>query len=95
MSLGGPHIVKRDGRRPTESFQPDKLHRSIVAACLSARASHGQAEHIARKVVEEVETWLKDRPEVTSHDIRRVAGKHLERHHHDAGYLYQQHRITL
>lgn len=95
MAEGGAHIVKRGGRRQSEPFDKTKLHKSIVSACLSAGASHGQAETTAHRVVEEVIVWLEQRPEVTSHDIRQVAGKHLGRYHHDAAYLYEQHRITL
>jgi hypothetical protein len=96
MHQGGQiDIVKRGGRRPTESFDPKKLHDSIVAACLSAGAPIGQAETIARRISEEVTQWLEARPEVTSHDLRRVAAKHLRTHHPDAGYLYEQHQITL
>lgn len=94
--MGGPiDIIKRGGRRPTEDFLPEKLHASIVAACLSARTPIGQAEAIATAVVKDVTEWLESRPEVTSHDLRRVAVKRLHVHHPDASYLYEQHRITL
>lgn len=88
-------IVKRQGRRGSEAFIQEKLHASIVAACLSVRTPIGQAESIARKVTEDVMDWLEDRPEVTSHDIRRVATRHLHTHHPDAAYLYQQYKITM
>lgn len=88
-------IVKRQGSRPTESFDRQKLHNSVVAACLSAGAATGQAEHIAKTVTEQVLGWLESRPEVTSHDIRRIAAKHLHTHHPDAAYLYEQHRNIL
>ena len=96
MSEGGViDIVKRNGRRPNEGFDPDKLRKSIEAACMSAGTAPGQAESIARTVTNEVAAWLQERPEVTSHDIRRVAARHLKSHHPDAAYLYEQHRITL
>lgn len=96
MSGGGAvDIIKRSGRRPTEDFHPDKLRISIEAACLSAGTAPGQAESVARAVVREVTEWLETRPEVTSHDLRRIAAKTLKRHHPDAAYLYEQHRITL
>lgn len=87
-------IVKR-GKRPSESFDTSKLHASIVAACLSAKAPSGQAQAIAHKVTTVVQQWLSDRPEVTSHDIRLVASQHLEIHHPDAAYLYKTHRVIL
>lgn len=97
MQHGGPiiDIVKRGGQRPSESFSREKLHNSILAACLSAGMPIGQAESLAKTVVEHVIGWLQIRPEVTSHDVRRVAAKHLHNHHPDAAYLYEQHRIIL
>jgi len=96
MSHGGAiDIVKRSGRRPTESFDRQKLYDSILAACLSAQTASGHAESIARAITDEVLEWLSSRPEVTSHDLRRVAARHLKNHHPDAAYLYEQHRITL
>jgi transcriptional regulator NrdR family protein len=88
-------VVKRGGKRPTEKFRRDKLHFSIVAACLSARAPEGHAELTARLVCDDVIIWLENRPEVTSHDLRVVTTKHLKRHHPEAAYLYDQHRITI
>ena len=88
-------IIKRQGQRPTESFDRSKLHQSIVAATLSARTPEGQADSIAVAVTDYVLNWLESRPEVTSHDIRLVATRHLRAHHPDAAYLYEQHRTTL
>lgn len=88
-------IIKRKGKRPSERFARDKLHASIVAACLSVRTPEGQAEITAKKVCDGVIIWLETKPEVTSDDIRRIASQHLERFHPEAAYLYQQHRITI
>lgn len=88
-------IIKRGGERRPERFMREKLHNSIVAACLSVRTPEGQAESIARAVCEAVIGWLQQHPEVTSQDIRLVAAKHLQIQHPDAAYLYEQHRITI
>jgi transcriptional regulator NrdR family protein len=97
MSHEGGHfdIIKRAGRRPSESFNRQKLHDSIVAACLSAGTPTGHAEQIARNVVDAVIAWLQSRPEVTSEDIRRIAAKHLRTFHPDAAYLYEHHRSIV
>lgn len=89
------YVVKNGARRHPELFDPQKLHKSIVSACLSTSIPTGHAESIARRVVNEVITWLESRPEVTSDDIRRVAAKNLKTHHPDASYLYEHHRSTL
>ena len=84
-------IVKQRGARPTEAFDPAKLHASILAACLSVRSPEGEAETIAKNVVKGVVIWLELRPEVTSQDLRRVASHHLKKYHPEAAYLYEQH----
>jgi transcriptional regulator NrdR family protein len=88
-------IVKRHGQRESESFSKEKLHASIVAACLSVRTPIGQAESIAHAVTGVVTDWLENKQEVTSHDLRRIAAGHLRAHHPDAAYLYEQHKITM
>jgi transcriptional regulator NrdR family protein len=88
-------IIKHSGQRQPEKFQRDKLHASIVAACLSVRAPEGQAEAVAHAVCDAVIIWLQDHPEVTSQDIRSVAVKYLHVHHPEAAYLYEQNRITI
>lgn len=97
MHGGGPliHVVKNSHHRHPEPFSSEKLHKSIVAACLACGVPTGHAESISRRVVDEVVVWLESRPEVTSNDLRRVASQYLKTYHPDASYLYQHHRSTL
>lgn len=88
-------IVKHNRLKGHEQFSRDKLHASIVAACLSVRTPVGQAESIAHAVSNSVVDWLENKPEVTSQDLREVASKHLESHHPEAAYIYRQYRITI
>lgn len=86
------HIVKRRGLRQYETFSKEKLHKSILAVCFAVNTSKGGAETAAKAVVMAVEEWLATRPEVTSEDIRRVAGRTLKVHNPDAAYYYTQHK---
>lgn len=88
-------IVKREGKRPSESFDRKKLHASVTAACLSVRSPEGEAEMTADKVCDAVILWLDTKPEVTSADLRRKAAETLERHHPEAAYLYKHHRLVM
>ena len=88
-------VVKQSKARGNEQFSKEKLHASIVAACLSVRTPVGQAEAIAHAVSDSVVAWLENKPEVTSQDLRLVTAKHLHSHHPDAAYMYQQYRITI
>jgi transcriptional regulator NrdR family protein len=85
------HLVKRAGH--TEPFEGRKLYASIYAACQSVREPVGSAELIAERVLKDVTTWLEDKKEVTSNDIREIASIHLKGYNPDAGYMYRHHRI--
>lgn len=87
-------IVKSNSRGG-EKFSRDKLHASVVSACLSVRTPVGQAEAIAHAVTDAVMTWLENKPEVTSQDIRSATANHLRSHHPDAAYMYEQHRSII
>ncbi len=86
------HIVKRHGH--TEAFDEHKVYASVYAACLSVREPSGSAELVADRVTDDVKKWIDKKHEVTSHDIRTVAGKHLKAYHEDAAYMYMHHRIV-
>lgn len=88
-------IVKRAGKRPSEPFARDKLHASIIAVCRQVRSTEGSAQSAATAVCDTVVLWLADKPEVTSDDIRRIAGTALTRHNPDAAYLYAQHKHII
>ncbi len=72
----------------TEDFQKEKLHSSIHASCLSACEFVGAAEVTAEKVCQHVENWLEPKSEVTSADLRRVAGMALHQYSPAAAQIY-------
>jgi len=88
-------IIKHGNSRQPERFEREKLHNSIVSACLAVRSPIGQAELIANNVCEAVIDWLQQRPEVTGQDIRTVTTRHLKNYHPDAAYLYEQHHMII
>lgn len=88
-------IIKSKGKRTTEPFNHDKLHRSLKLALLSERSHEGEAAITAEKVCQAVAVWLKSRPEVTSADLRRIASKHLHRYNPGAAYIYEHYRHTI
>jgi transcriptional regulator NrdR family protein len=91
-------VVKRHGHgnsATSEYYSVDKMQKSITAACLSCGVPAGHADSIGRHITDEVTEWLKDKPEVTSEDLRRTATHHLRTHHPDAAYIYEHHRSTL
>jgi len=87
--------IKISNHHHYEHYNRNILYKDIVEVCLSVRVREGHAESIARKVCDEVDEWLAQHPEVTSHDIRTVATKCLRRHHPEAAYIYESQRNTI
>lgn len=88
-------VIKHAGKRKSEEFNADKLSKSIQAACASVNLPSGVADDTAKHVVTAVELWLRDKPEITSDDIRRVATRALTIVSPEAGYLYKHHHTMV
>ncbi len=85
------HIVKKSHQ--IESFDHQKLQKSICASCLSVKTPVGEAELTAKQVCISVLKWLENKLEVTSADIRRKSGEALSMHNPEAAYAYIQQDI--
>ena len=68
---------------------------SISSACLSVFSPVGSAEDIASQVCDNVILWLENKSEVTSADIRRIAGYYLDKLHPGAAYLYNNQGLII
>ena len=86
------HIVKRKGH--TEPFDERKVYASVYAACQAVREPAGSAELIAEKVVQDINSWIAKKHEVTANDIRRQASQHLQAYNPDAAYIFLHHRVV-
>ena len=88
-------VIKHGGKRKSEAFDRQKLLKSIEAAASSVSLTNGVANDIADKATASVETWLADKTEVTSDDIRRIAARIVTKFSAEAGYLYQNQKEVL
>lgn len=85
------HIVKRKGH--SEPYDARKLYASVYASCLAVHEPAGTAEIIASQVSKEMDSWLADKHEVTSNDIRRQAAQTLRTINPHAAYILLHHRV--
>ena len=88
-------VVKRGGKRQTETYERAKLERSIRSALRSLKTPDGQTEDTARAVCDLVEQWLESRHEVTSEDLRRKAGEALHPLHPEAAFIYKNYKVIM
>ena len=59
-------VVKRQGKRPNEAFDPGKLYASVYAVCISSGSPDGLAHDAATATCEAVIAWCSNKPEITS-----------------------------
>lgn len=95
MSALAVDVVKRGGKRPTEQFDSDKLHRSLKAACLSVRTPEGHATDAAAAVCDIIIAWCDDKTEITTADIRHKAAASLATFQPEAAYIYEHHKVIM
>ena len=65
-------VVKSDGE--VERFDYKKLQKSLSETFLIVRSPEGQSNEFIRKTLLEFADWQRNKPEITSGDIRRQTG---------------------
>ena len=88
-------VVKRQGKRPNEPFDPGKLYASSYAVCISTGSPDGLAHDAATTICNTVVAWCTNKPEITTTDIRIQAALALKPLHPDAAYLYKHHKTIM
>ena len=88
------YVVKKQ-THDSETFDPVRLHSSILRACMAVRAFDGEAHEVAERVCKHVIDWLEEKTEVSSDDIRRISSKYLAVYHAEAAYMYEQEGLIL
>jgi transcriptional regulator NrdR family protein len=86
-------VVKRKGKK--ETFDEKKLYASIFAACQECGMENEKSEHIAGKIVHELEAHLKGRNEVNSTEIFGFVIEKLARINEAVAFMYQTHRDLI
>lgn len=87
-------IVKHKNTKD-QDFSSDKLKNNLLLNAQAINIPEGQAFQIADIVCKDVETWLKNRTEVTSSDIRRVTTKSLGKLHKGLAYFYSNQETII
>ncbi|HSX27892.1 MAG TPA: ATP cone domain-containing protein [Candidatus Saccharimonadales bacterium] len=80
-------MVKRANGQ-SQPFDPEKLYRSVYAACLSVQTPSGEAQLTARRVFHDMQPWLESKEEITTADVRRLAAHHLSTYNPHAAHLF-------
>ena len=86
-------VVKSDGE--VEKFDYKKLQKSLSETFLIVRSPEGQSNEFVRKTLLEFADWQRNKPEITSCDIRRQIGAILQKIHPEAAYIYKNFKSII
>lgn len=86
-------VVKSGGK--VEKFDYKKLQKSLNETFLIVKSPEGQSDEFVRKTLLEFADWQKNKPEITSDDIRRQAGTILQKIHPEAAYVYKNFKSII
>lgn len=87
--MSQPTIRHTDRGYSAEVYSHAKLRDDLAYFCTSVGSSEGATLDIVDRAAAKVTAWLEGKTEVTSDDLRRVAGETLELLCPEAGYLYK------
>ncbi|MCL2280475.1 hypothetical protein FWC31_01145 [Candidatus Saccharibacteria bacterium] len=71
-----------------KDFDREQLVDAVKGAVVANRMPIGDAENCVQRVIEQVEHWLSDKTEVTSHELRLQAAAALSDYDADAADYY-------
>lgn len=80
-------VLKSCGK--VERFNYKKLQASLNETFLIVKSPEGQSKEFVHKTLIEFADWQKNKPEITSDDIRRQTSKILQKIHPEAAYIYK------
>ena len=84
------HIVKSNKR--VQDFSMQKLQKSIMYSLQAVHATDEEIEHAVFQVSGAVSSWLDNKHEVTTKDIRTFTTRELAKYNKDAVVLYKKHK---
>lgn len=82
------HVIKNNGY--SELYSSKKYTNSLLKTLYGIGISHDQAKSIAESISKKTDTWLSDKHEVTSLDIRVFTEKQLAKHSPQAAIVYKK-----
>ena len=83
------HVVKRKGH--TEPYDEKKIYASCYFACMSANVPEQKAEKIAKDCMKKINNWMRNKEQVTAHQLYAVTVKELKKRDKNAAFMYETH----
>lgn len=76
-------------KKSTTNYDKTRLNAAVAEIARSNRIRPGDADNLAARVMSKVESWLSDKNEITSYELRLQTALALADFDADAAYLYE------
>jgi hypothetical protein cdivTM7_00107 len=86
-------VMKSGGE--VEKFNYKKLQKSLNKTFLIVKSPEGQSNEFVQKTLLEFAVWQRNKPEITSGDIRRQTADILHKIHPEAAYVYKNFKSII
>jgi hypothetical protein len=86
-------VMKSGGE--VEKFNYKKLQKSLNKTFLIVKSPEGQSNEFVQKTLLEFAVWQRNKPEITSGDIRRQTADILQKIHPEAAYVYKNFKSII
>lgn len=86
-------IFKANGQ--SEKFSQVKFRNSIKTSCLAVGTSEQEADLYAQEVYKQIAKWIKNKPELTSSDLRLQTWQVLTVFNPEAAYFYRSYKQLI
>lgn len=83
-------VVKKSGG--IEYFDAEKLELTVIRAALNAHLSDEEGREMARKILDQIASWLEGKEEISSGEIFVKVIDMLSEMNRDVGFMYKTHR---
>ena len=86
-------VMKSGGE--VEKFNYKKLQKSLNKTFLIVKSPEGQSNEFVQQTLLELAVWQRNKPEITSGDIRRQTADILQKIHPEAAYVYKNFKSII
>lgn len=86
-------VIKSSGE--VQEFDYKKIQKNLELTFKMLKTPEGQAQQFTRQTLLTFAKWQKDKPEITTEDIRRQIGKILKNIYPDAAYIFKNFKSII
>jgi predicted alpha/beta superfamily hydrolase len=81
-------MVKVLSENGAADYSSERHHAAVAKTARANGTPSGDAENFAKNVMNKIESWIRDKEEITAEELRAVTAGAMAQYDEDAAYLY-------